>query len=151
MGKDKKGLGRWVYSRFRGKGNQHFRCVSAYRPCKNKEPNSTWSQHLTFFREQGAANTDPIDNFDNDFCAEIEEWIKLGDEIIIGIDMNEDVRTGKLAKRLKALGLRELILSTHSTASLPATFIRNTSRIPIEGMWGTEAIEVFREIGRAHV
>lgn len=24
MGKDKKGLGTWVYSIFRGKGNQHF-------------------------------------------------------------------------------------------------------------------------------
>ena len=24
ISKDKKGLGRWVYLRFRGKGNQHF-------------------------------------------------------------------------------------------------------------------------------
>ena len=83
--------------RFREKGNQHFRCVSAYRPCKNNGPNSTWSQQLKYFREQGAVNTNPIDNVDDDFCSEIEEWVGLDYVIIIGIDMNEDVRTGKLA------------------------------------------------------
>ena len=70
--------------------------------------------------------------------------MELGDTIIIGIDMNEDVQTGKLAKKLQALGIRELILLTHSAASPSATFIRNTLRTPIEGLWGTETVEVFR-------
>ena len=70
--------------------------------------------------------------------------MELGDMIVMGIDMNENVRTGKLVKRLQALGLRELILSTHSAASPPDTFVRNTLQTPIEGIWGTETVEVFR-------
>ena len=64
--------------------------------------------------------------------------------IILEIDMNEDVRTGKLARRLKELGLKKLILTTHPFASSPATFHCNTSRTPIDGIFGSETVEVFR-------
>ena len=70
--------------------------------------------------------------------------MKIGDAIIIGIDMNEDVRTIRLARRLKELGLWELTLITHANASPPTTFIRNTNRTPIDGLFGTETVEVFR-------
>ena len=62
----------------------------------------------------------------------------------LGIDMNEDIRTGKLARRLKELGLRELILSTHPDASPPATFSGNNSRTPIDSFFGSEGVEVLR-------
>ena len=70
--------------------------------------------------------------------------MRLGDVIVIGIDMNEDVRTVKLTQRLKALGLRELILSTHSEASPPATFIRNNSRNSSDGLLETKTVELFQ-------
>ena len=84
------------------------------------------------------------DIFDDDLCSEIEEWLRIGDVIILGIDMNEDVRTGKLARRLKELDLKELILTTRPFASPPANFHRNTSRTPIDGIFGSETVEVFR-------
>ena len=67
-----------------------------------------------------------------------------GDIIILGIDMNEDVRTGKLALRLKELGLKDLILGTHPNSSLPATFHWNNTRTPIDTFYGTSTVEVFR-------
>ena len=65
-----------------------------------------------------------------------------GDNVVLGTDMNEDVRTGKLAKGLKQLGLIDLILSTHSTSSPPATFNRNTTRTPVDAIWGNASLEV---------
>ena len=64
------------------------------------------------------------------------------DNVILGIDMNEDVRTGKLAKRLKELGLIDLILSTHPTLSPPATFNRNNTRTLVDAIWGNISLEV---------
>ena len=68
--------------------------------------------------------------------------LQNGDNVILGIDMNEDVRTGKLAKRLKELGLIDLILSTHPTLSPPATFNRNTTRTPVDAIWGNTSLEI---------
>ena len=56
--------------------------------------------------------------------------------------MNEDARHGALAKQLKTLNMRDLILTTHATASPPATHDRNQSRIPIDAIWGTSGVEV---------
>jgi hypothetical protein len=36
QGIDKSGLGRWIWTRLRGKGLSYTRLVSAYRPCNNK-------------------------------------------------------------------------------------------------------------------
>lgn len=70
--------------------------------------------------------------------------MRLSNAITIGIDMNEDVRTGKLAQRLKAVRLKELILSTRSEASPSATFVRNNLRIPIDRLFRRKTVEVFQ-------
>ena len=41
--------------------------------------------------------------------------------------MNKDVCSENLAKRLKGLGLKDLVLSTHPLELPPATFNRNNS------------------------
>ena len=56
--------------------------------------------------------------------------------------MNEDACSDKLARRLKELGLKDLILSTHPASSPPATFNRTNSRIPVNVIWGKSSIEV---------
>ena len=65
-----------------------------------------------------------------------------GDNVILGIDMNEDVRTGILAKWLKKLGLIDLILSTNPSEPPPATFNRNYTRTPVDAIWATSSLEV---------
>ena len=67
--------------------------------------------------------------------SEIQKWKAASDNIVIGIDMNTDVRTSKLAKIFQSLDLRDGIISTHPSKSPPATFNQNGSRIPIDAIW----------------
>ena len=143
-GRDETGLGRWTWVRFRGKNSIHTIVISAYRPCKNCGPTTAWTQQVNYFRENNYRSPNPRELFDSDLCKELEKWIARGDNIVLGIDMNEDARHGALAKQLKTLNMRDLILTTHATASPPATHDRNQSRIPIDAIWGTSGVEVER-------
>ena len=51
--------------------------------------------------------------FNDDMLKEICNWKEEGDQIVIGIDANEDVRTGKLAKAFRDIGLIELCTESH--------------------------------------
>ena len=142
-GVDSSGLGRWTWIRLEGKLNTFASYIAAYRPCHNdKDVASTWNQHVRYFSDQGIQSPNPRDIFDDDLIALLRIMLQNGDNVILGIDMNEDVRTGKLAKRLKELGLIDLILSTHPTLSPPATFNRNTTRTPVDAIWGNTSLDI---------
>jgi len=52
-GCDKAKLGRWTWSRFRGKGGMVLRVVTVYRPCASSGGERTaWSQHKAYFNDQ---------------------------------------------------------------------------------------------------
>jgi hypothetical protein len=40
----------------------------------------------------------------------MEEWLSHGDQLILGMDANEDVQTSDTLEFLRTLGLREVIL-----------------------------------------
>ena len=143
-GKDREGLGRWTWIRLRGKDNIHTRFISAYRPCKNRGTSTVWTQHRNYFRELGHTDPDPLQFFDNQLCHSIEQWMEMGDNIVLGIDMNEDARTGSLALQLKALNLRDAILQRHGSDSAPATFEANQSRTPIDAIWVSAQVTTYR-------
>ena len=131
--------------RLEGWLNTFVTYISAYRPCCNeKDVASTWNQHIRYFSKKGITSPNPRDLFDDNLIALLQIILVNGDNVVLGIDMNEDVRTGKLAKQLKELGLIDLILSTHPLESPPATFNRNTTRTPIDVIWGNSSLEVLR-------
>jgi hypothetical protein len=66
---------------------------------------------------------------------ECTEWMDEGDQLIIDIDANEDVRTGAKAEFFQTLGMREAILDKHTQSSPPATHNRNNQRQPIDGLF----------------
>ena len=76
--------------------------------------------------------TKPRDKFDKDLISFITKILRKGENVVLGIDMNEDARSGKLAQQLSSMGLRDLILSTCVSSSPPSTFNRNNSRIPAD-------------------
>ena len=143
-GTDKERLGRWVFCRVRGKDNVHTRFITAYKPCKSIGLNTVWMQHTNYFREKGIQDPNPRKRFDDDLCEEIKEWMNIGDNIVLGIDMNEDVRTSELARKLKWIGLRGGVLSNHSNESPPATFNRNENRTPIDAIFVSAAVQISR-------
>ena len=112
-GIDPTGLGRWNWVQLRGANGIKTRFICAYRPCKSKQgTGTTWTQQVNYFQEErDIALPNPRDLFDDDILNAIDSWLELGDILVIGIDMNEDVRTGQLAYRLKEKGLIDAVLS----------------------------------------
>ena len=144
-GRDPTGLGRWTRVRLRGRGNIHTSYISAYRPCKNvSSMRGVLAQHINYFRtKKNMINPDPIKIFDDDLCREIEKWTEQGDNIVLGIYMNDDVKSSQLARRLKSVfNLKDGILSTHSSLSSPATFNRNKSRTAIDAIFVSQHLEI---------
>ena len=109
--------------RFRGRQGVHLRVISAYKPCKNRTGNhSVWTQQVNYFRKKGIQSPNPRVLFDKHLIQEMKIWVKQSDNIILGIDMNEDVRKGELAMQLRRLDMRDLILRQHKLMSPPSTY-----------------------------
>ena len=147
FGKDKTGLGRWTWCRIRGCDNIFTRFISAYRPCRNvTSMQGCWAQQINFFRnELNIRNPDPRKIFDEDLCKELDTWNELGDNLVLGIDLNDDAQNSLLARKLKQkYNLKDGVLSRHPHLSPPATFSRNTNRKVIDAIFVSENIEVLQ-------
>ena len=91
MGKDDDNLGRWTWARIQGRHGTFLRIISAYRPVINtSDVGSTYQQHLQYFRSKGIQEC-PRKLFDKHLKHLLEEWVTMGDHIILDIDANEDV------------------------------------------------------------
>ena len=136
-GKDPRGLGRWAWTRFRGKSGVNLRYVAAYRPVLNKRGIvSVWSQQRSYF---DSVNDDrcPREIFTDDLCKEIVKWLETGDQLIIGLDANEDVRGGAFTAKLAQLGLQETVIAQHGNEA-PATYKRGAN--PIDGLYVSRSL-----------
>jgi hypothetical protein len=135
---DQSGMGRWSSIRIQGKNQTSIRLIAAYRCVKNIHgPLSTWNQQR-FILDSTNRTEDPIDAFDNDLINSTKKWIALGEQIIVGIDVNEDVRTGSFARRLRLeCGLREVMFGTYGL-NLPNTYARGS--VPIDGLFVSQSL-----------
>ena len=98
-GDDPTGIGRWNWTRLEGRYKIFSTWILAYRPCTNKSRlSTTWSQHVRYFRDQGIVKPHPRDQFDKDLIIFIIKTLRKGDNVVPGINMNEDTRSGKLAQ-----------------------------------------------------
>ena len=125
QGQDPKGLGRWAWTKYRGQQGVSLRVVVAYRPVLNKSGVlSVWNQQKVFFESKDEDRC-PREMFVEDLCAEVVKWLAEGDQLVIGVDANEDVRSSTFGKRLKSLGLEETITAQHGSDG-PATYNRGS-------------------------
>ena len=139
-GSDKAQLGRWTWSRFRGKNGMILRVVSVYRPCANSGgERTTWSQHKAYFNDKND-DRDPRVAFMEDLETELQEWIQEGDQVIVGGDLNEEIRGQGIKDFFSNLGMHNLIFQKHDEATAPTTFFRNRNGKVMDGMWGTANI-----------
>ena len=116
--RDPTGLGRWVSHLVGGKGNTVTRIVTAYLPCWSKGHHTVYSQHRHYYNTKNQ-DKEPITQFLLDLKEVLSEWISAGELIILGMDANQDVRTGKAALMLQSLGLQEQITHSHSSHCPP--------------------------------
>jgi hypothetical protein len=139
-GADPSNLGRWTWTRYRGKNNYTLRIISAYRPNPPNGPFTVYAQHNAYFHTTGNPRC-PRKAFLQDLCKDINEFLECGDSIILMIDGNSNMRQGDLKSAFESCTLKEVILKKHGLDG-PATFRRNNTMTPIDGIWSSPSIEI---------
>jgi hypothetical protein len=95
-----------------------------------------YAQHQNHFDSQDIEGC-PRDLFKAHLLEELETWISQGDQLILMIDANEDIRNFQRA--FQPIGLREALLHRHGQ-NAPATF--NGGSDPIDGIFVSPSIEI---------
>ena len=131
-GNDKRGLGRWAWTRLRGK-DRAITIISAYRPCKPSTSGvqTVYQQHLRAL----PVHQEPRQQFLVDLKECIQEHQAQGDNIILGIDLNDPAQRYDINKFFEELNMKEAIQSLHCGQRPPVTNILNDSEYPIDGIW----------------
>jgi hypothetical protein len=119
--------------KLQGKDQVSVRFISAYRCVKNIHgPLSVWNQQR-FMLDSNNQPDDPLEAFDQDLINNIKKWLSGGEQVMLGIDANEDVRYGTFAQRLRSeCGLKE-IMTKNLGPNLPNTYARGSN--PIDGLF----------------
>ena len=141
MGSDPENLGRWTWARVQGREGKFLRLISGYKPVKNTtDEGSVYQQQLRYFRSRGTFE-DPRTLFDLHLKHQLQEWLQEGDQIILGLDANEDVRNGPVRTMLHELGMKEAILSLNRPHQPPETNSKNNQRKPSDAIFTTAGIQ----------
>ena len=141
VGQDTRGLGRWAWTRYRGRNGVSLRVVTVYRPVLNKTGVlSVWNQQKSYF-ESVREDRCPREIFVQDLAAEATKWLATGDQLVIGGDINEDVRTCGLSTRLHDIGMVEIVTQSHGSEG-PATYNRGVA--PIDAIYVSPTLQGVR-------
>ena len=127
-GVDPRNLGRWSWVRCGEDGKMHSTFISVYRPCipSTSAGSTTYDQHVRHIE----AN-DPRELLLNDLAEEIEKFQNKGDNIIIGMDANENVKGRRLKRFMDKLNLKDAVLSLHGE-ECPSTTESSDSNKPVD-------------------
>ncbi len=140
-GNDETGLGRWVWTRLRGKHGHNLIIITAYRP---NPPSAgvmgAYAQQAKYFNSIGR-NACPRKAFLTDLALDINKFKTEGCHIIVMLDGNEDMQRGQVSNTFQELQLREVILQCHGNKA-PATYRQNTKEVPIDGIWASLGISI---------
>jgi hypothetical protein len=141
-GADETGLGRWVWTLFAGKNNTKLRVISGYRPNPDASdrPGSVYSQQERYFRSN-KDDRNPRRAFIKDLQKSITTWTEEGNLLIVGMDANDNIRTGDVHKMLRSAGLVDVHHSLHPHLSTESTCNINTQDIPVDGIWASPSLD----------
>ena len=141
-GKDPTGLGRWTWTRLRGK-DRAVTMISAYRSCK---PSTVGIQ--TVYEQHARAlplDQEPRSQFLLDLRKSIAKIQSTGDVVFVGMDLNDPIERHNFQKFFAELNMHEAILFTHQkTIPPPAKNILNLETYPIDGLWCSNCINPVR-------
>jgi len=132
-GVDPSMLGRWCWTKYKGRNNHTLCIISAYWPNPPGGPYTVYAQQQHFFSSCQDPRC-PRKALVEDLCIAIREILTESDHIILLIDGNSSMKSGNLASALSDCTLREVLLDKYGLQG-PSTFIRNTTRTPIDGIW----------------
>ena len=144
-GSDSSGLGRWTWTRYRGKDGIVLRCVSVYQPNSNKEGTLTVYQQHKEYLQSINDDRDPRAAFMEDLDNSLTEWSITGDQIILSGDINEHIFHPSIVDFFEKHNMRNLMYERHEQSNAPPTYLHTTSTTRIvDGIWGTPNITAHR-------
>jgi hypothetical protein len=71
---------------------------------------------------------------------QIKKWTFMGDQIIVALDANDDLRDGSIKCMMARQRLREALLTRHKSTPTVPTFHMNSDGKPIDGIFVTRGI-----------
>jgi hypothetical protein len=143
QGADTTGLGRWVWTLVGMEGGKKTRFITAYQPCENGGGETVFTQHRHYFEGLGN-HTNPRTLFCEHLLELIAECKSQGEEVVLYIDANENVYTGRLAKALSTddFNMKEQYFTVTGKQAPPS---HSTGHRPITGLFATAGVR-FRNI-----
>ena len=140
-GADETGMGRWVWTLFQGKNQTKLRVISGYRPTPDAS-DSTGSVYSQQERRLRTLKDDrnPRRALIKDLSTNIDSWIEEGNLLLIGLDANDNVRTGDVNAMLRSKGMRDVHASQHPHLPTEATCNKNQQGIPVDGIWASPSL-----------
>ena len=144
-GKDPSGLGRWTWALLTGKRGIRTRIINGYRPVRDfsNRPGTVFSQQEKFFHEQGLPR-DPRKAFLDDLQTAIGVWTNEGDQIILGLDLNEFIHSNEITTWVGNTGLIPTLAKQHPRLPLVDTCDKSHSQRPIDGIWTSPGIAILQ-------
>ena len=92
-------LRRWICICLKGRLHIFATHISTYRRCFNNiDLALTWNQNIGYFNDKGIESPNPRDIFDNNLIDLLRIMLRKGDNVILGINMNKEVRSRTLTK-----------------------------------------------------
>ena len=145
-GQDPTNLGRWIWTLLRGKQGIQVRIISGYRPVEDtsNRPHTVYSQHEYYFNQvaQTPRHRNPRTAFFEDLNDSIMQWMAAGDQIILGLDANEDVHSRTLQEWTGEWGLIDGLQRTHPNLNRVATCNKNKNNVPIDSIWVSPGLQI---------
>jgi hypothetical protein len=140
-GRDITGLSRWTWTQYQGKASVSLKVVSAYRVCISDSALGTYSQHVNHLYAQDD-NRCPRQAFLDDLKTDLQRWILAGEQVIVMLDANGDIRDGAVQAMFSEMGMREVLLEYNSDLLATSTYSRNFQDVPIDGAFATPSIHI---------
>ena len=140
---DPTGLGRWVSTHCKGRHNTDIRIITGYRPNRDHigATEAVYSQHERYFKICNPSQPrEPRIAFFEDLDKEIQKWLELGNQIILALDANCDVRSAEVTRWIQKWGLTDCHASIHPDLPPVETCYRNQKLTPIDGIWVSASV-----------
>jgi hypothetical protein len=139
---DFRGLGRWCSWPIYCNPTHSTRVVVAYRTGsgKSKGLRTIYQQQIRYMQLHNITGT-PQQLFDKDLLHQCKLWRKSGERIILLLDANEHVLTGKFNRQISRTGL-DLEEFTHKCWGAHQPYTHINGSIPIDGGYKSPEIEV---------
>jgi len=142
-GQDIAKLGRWSWTRYRGKQGINLRCISIYRPVDSNGVLSVSTQHKTYLQSHND-DRHPRQAFLEDLEEELQSWIAMGDQIILSGDINDNIFDRHIVELFERHNMTNIIFDRHDPTHAPTTYYRTRSNRIVDGMWATPGITITR-------